>query len=63
MVRVLRRFESRGIVRSMATGGVPLYVYSASDNLHAVIERFVELVSSRQGREVVDNKLIANGKL
>lgn len=61
--KALRRFESRGIVRNMATGGTPLYAYSAGNNLHAVIERFVKLVTSPQGRAMIDTKLIVNGKV
>ncbi len=61
--KALHRFEARGIVRNMATRGTPLYAYSASNNLHSTIERFVKLVVSRQGRAIVDSKLIANGKV
>lgn len=63
VTEALRRFESRGIVRNMAAGGVPLYAYSAGNNLRAVIERFIKLVTSPQGRAMVDAKLIANGKV
>lgn len=63
VTKSLHRFESYGIFQNMATGGDPLYVYSASDKLHAVIERFVKLTSSHSGREMVDNKLITDGKI
>lgn len=63
VAEALHRFESRGVVRNMATKGASLYTYSAGDNLSSVINRFVRLVTCRQGREIVDNKLIVDGKL
>ncbi len=63
VAKALRRFESRGIVRNMSAGGTPLYAYFAGDNLLPVIDRFVKLITSREGRAVVDSKLIASGKI
>lgn len=61
--KALRLFEARGIVRNMATAGAPLYAYSAGDNLLPIIDRFVKLITSREGRAIVDSKLIADGKV
>ncbi len=63
VAKALRRFESRGIVRNMSAGGVPLYAYFAGDNLLPVIDRFVKLITSREGRAIVDSKLITDGKV
>ncbi len=63
VAKSLRRFECRGIIRNMATAGAPLYTYSVGDNLRSVIDQFVKLVISPQGRAIVDSKLIADGKL
>ncbi len=63
VARTLREFEARGVVRNMATGGAPIYVYAAGDNLRPIINRFVRLVSSREGRSLVYGKLASKGRL
>ncbi len=63
VARTLREFEARGLVRNMATGGAPIYVYAAGDNLRPIIDRFVRLVSSREGRSLVYGELASKGKL
>ena len=63
VTRTLREFEVRGLIRNMATGGAPIYVYAAGDNLRPIINRFVRLVSSREGRSLVYGELASKGRL
>ncbi len=63
VTRSLREFEARGLLRNMATGGAPIYVYAAGDNLRPIINQFVRLVSSREGRSLVYSKLASKGRL
>ncbi len=63
VIRTLRQFEARGLIRNMATGGAPIYVYAAGDNLRPVINQFVRLVSSREGRSLVYGELASKGRL
>ncbi|MCD5391137.1 hypothetical protein LR007_04670 [candidate division NPL-UPA2 bacterium] len=63
VTRTLREFEARGVVRNMATAGASIYVYAAGDNLCPIINRFVRLVSSREGRSLVYSELASKGRL
>ena len=63
VARALHEFEARALVRNMATGGAPIYVYAAGDNLRPIINRFVRLVSSREGRSLVYSELASKGRL
>ncbi len=63
VARALHEFEAMALVRNMATAGAPIYIYAAGDNLRPVIDRFVRLVTSREGRSIVYSKLASKGRL
>ena len=63
VAKALREFEVRGLVRNMATSGASIYIYAAGDNLRPIIDRFVQLISSREGRSLIYSKLASKGRL